>query len=98
MGLDKREIKTMKDYTRINFLVGHALIEDLGRSLNVIRATVHSSTNEPPFKRHCGRKPRTELNDQSNLLSNSETLSVQRTQKHYRCICSQTAKETTTSW
>ena len=44
--------------------------EALGRSLNVLRKTVHSSIKETAFERHYGRKPRKEIHDYLNVSPN----------------------------
>ena len=46
---------------RANFWDGCTLKEDLSRSLNVMKTTVHFSDKMFPFERRYGRKPRTEL-------------------------------------
>ena len=72
-GLVERRIKTLKNYMRANLWDGCTINEALSRSLNVMRTTVHSSIKEPPFERHYGRKPRTELTNYLNLSPNAET-------------------------
>ena len=62
-GLVERGIKTLKE--------GYVINEALGRSLNVMRTTVHSSIKETPFERHYGRKPRTEIHNYLNVSPNN---------------------------
>ena len=69
-GLVERGIKTLKEYLRTNLGEGYNINEALGRSLNVMRTTVHSSIKETPFERHYGRKPRTEIHNYLNMSPN----------------------------
>ena len=59
-GLVERDTRTLKEYLRTNLEEGHNINDALGRSLNVMRTTGHSSIKETPFERHYGRKPRTD--------------------------------------
>ena len=54
-------MRTLKEYLRTNLDEGLNINQALGRVLNVMRITVHSSVKETPFERHHGRKPRTEI-------------------------------------
>ena len=66
-GLVERGIKTLEEYLRTNLEEGYVINEALGRSLNVMRMTVHSSIKETPFERHYGRKPQTEIHNYLNV-------------------------------
>ena len=66
-GLVERGIKTLKDLMKTNLEDKCTVSEALGRSLRVMRTTVHSTIKETPFERHYGRKPRTEITSYLNL-------------------------------
>ena len=66
-GLVERGIKTLKDLMKTNLEDKCTVSEALGRSLMVMRTTVHSTIKETPFERHYGRKPRTEITSYLNL-------------------------------
>ena len=51
---------------------GYVIDKALGRSLTVKRMTIHSSIKETSFKRHYGRKPRTENHNFLNLSPNKQ--------------------------